>query len=430
MKPTSQNPHLKMKYFSFNKYTKKSTLLAVFLCLYIFPSLGFAQYTKDSLQLKKGYFHYGFIHPLEVGGKNAKERNYNFSLNILNGYTGSIKGLEFGLINLNKYHVHGFQTGLVNVLQGNSKGIQIGLFTNVNLGTGVGMQLSGLWTFQQKKFIGFQFSWFGNTVMDDMYGAQLSHLSNHTQGDMKGIQFALGPNTVWKNAQGIQMSATINIAKEWQDGVQFGFLGNYAKYSKGIQFGAVNIGLQKSGFQIGLINYSGDGRTAATLGLINIVKHGYNKIELWGGEFQSFNLAFKYGGNKLYSLVSLGTNPFNENKFWTTGWGFGTHITFSKRFYCDIDQVTSLVHINEAFSFGKDKTTIINQVRFTCGFEITPWMAIFIGPVWNSLFSDNNQLVDGKNGIELAPTFRTFYGDLNQFKFAIWPGICGGIRFL
>ncbi len=410
---------------------RQSSIL-VFICFFLFQlTTGFAQkYTKDSLHLQKGYFHYGFVHPLEVNGKKAQERNYNFSLNIFNGYTGSIKGAELGIVNLNKYSVHGFQTGFVNVVKGNSKGLQIGLFTNVNLQEGVGFQVSGLWTFQKKKFTGFQFSWFGVTTWGDVYGAQASHLWNHAQGNLKGIQFALGPNTVWNNAQGIQMSATFNIVKNWQDGIQFGFLGNYAKYSKGIQFGAINIAAQKSGFQIGVFNYSGNGKTAATLGLINVVRHGYNKLELWGGEFQSFNLAFKYGGKKLYSMVSVGTNPFNENKFWTTGWGFGTHIRFSNRFYCDIDQITSLVHINEAFSIGKGKTTIINQIRFTCGFEITPWMAIFVGPVWNSLFSDNNQLRDGKNGIELAPTFRTFYGDINQFKFAIWPGIAGGIRFL
>jgi hypothetical protein len=302
------------------------------------------------------------------------------------------------------------------------------------MGNTEGVQLSGLWTHNQGHFKGWQFSFFGNTNWGDVYGGQLSHIWNHSNKSLYGIQFALGLNMARLDAYGIQMSATVNVAGRKHNGVQFGFLCNYAGESEGIQFGLVNIGKKSAGLQIGLVNYSGDS-SAATIGLINIVKGGYNKLEVWGGELFSFNVSLKTGGRKLYSILSVGGNPFNENKFWGFGWGFGTHIRFGKRFYADIDQVTSLVNINEAFSFGQGKTTIVNQVRFLAGFELTPRVALFIGPVWSTLVSNNNTLYDSRsgtsnmNGVDLAPTFRTFYFNSGDFKWAIWPGIGGGIRF-
>lgn len=405
-------------------------ILIIFL-LSITLSSSFAQ--KDSIQ-KKGYVQVSLFHPIGTGWTKSKFKNYNFSLNLIYGQVGSVSGFELGLVNIARGNVNGFQLGLVNVMKGGMHGFQTGIFTNINKGNSSGVQFSGLWTHNHGKFTGWQFSWFGNTNWDDVYGGQLSHLLNYSHRDMYGLQFALGPNIAKRDAFGIQMSATVNIAGREHKGVQFGFLGNYAYSSSGIQFGAVNVTKKKSGLQIGLINYSGDS-TIGTIGLVNIVPKGYNKLELWGGELFSFNASLKTGGRKIYSILSIGGNPFNENKFWAFGWGFGTHMQFTKRFYADIDQTTSLVNINEVFSLGKGKTTLVNQIRFMAGFEITPKVAFFIGPVWNILISDNNSLYDSRtntnalNGIDLAPTFRTFYGTAGNFKWAMWPGIGGGIRF-
>lgn len=405
--------------------------IVLFIAVYCLSPL-YAQ--TDSVQ-KKGFVQVSLVHPVGTGWTKSKFKNYNFSLNLLYGQVGSVTGLELGLVNHSRGDVKGFQLGAVNVMKGGMYGIQTGLFTNINMGNSAGVQFSGLWTHNQGKFTGWQFSWFGNTSMQDVYGAQLSHLCNFSGRDMYGLQFALGLNMAKRDAFGIQMSATVNVAGREHKGVQFAFLGNYAHHSSGIQFGAVNVTKGKSGLQIGLINFSGD-TTQGMIGLINIAPKGYNKLEVWGGELFSFNASLKTGGRKIYSILSVGGNPFNDNKFWAFGWGFGTHMQFTKRFYADVDQTTSLVNINEVFSFGKGKTTVVNQIRFMAGFEITPKIAVFIGPVWNILVSDNNTLYDSRtnthalNGIDLAPTFRTFYGTAGNFKWAMWPGIGGGIRFL
>ncbi len=428
----------------------------LFLLIFMFSgAFVFAQSTDSVPQ--KGYVQASLFYPLGTSWKLSKFKTYNFSLNIFNGVTGGINGVEIGPIsNITLGKFNGFQLGGVNVVKGLFNGFQIGLITNVNLNTTKGFQLSGLWTHNHGDFTGFQFSWFGNTTWGNVYGVQLSHLWNHAQKSMYGHQFALGPNTARENAYGIQFSATMNYARLKHIGIQFAFLANYAKSSQGFQLGAINLAPENAGIQaglfnytgtsnvfqggliniahksgtlqVGLVNYSGDS-SVATIGLINIVKGGYNKLELWGGELQSFNISIKTGGRSVYSMLNFGVNPFNENIFWTTGWGIGTHISIGKRFYVDVDNSTSLVHINEPISIGRGKMTFLNQSRFMAGFSLHKRVALFIGPIINMIVSDNNNLAHGKNGIELAPTFRTVYGKFGDFQFAIWPGIGGGIRF-
>lgn len=409
---------------------RKSILYA--LCLLIASPAIIAQNNTITIpaEKQKSAFHLSLFYPVSTGWLKSKERIYHFGLNIFNGTTGGIHGAELGpSVNITLGNVRGMQTGLFNYVKEDMNGLQISLLGNIITGNSKGVLLSGNWTHVQKDFTGWQFSWFGNTTWGNVTGAQLSHLWNHTNKTLRGLQFALIMNSAWEDAYGIQFTSGINIARRRQNGAQFGFIANYAETADGLQIGMINIGKKSGGIQFGLFNYSGDS-TAATLGLINIVKKGYNKLEVWSNELFVFNIAAKYGGRKLYSIVSIGTNPFNENKFWSTGWGFGTHIRLGKRFYADLDQITSLVHINEALSINPNRLTIVNQLRFMAGFEITPRVAVFIGPVINTLVSNNNQLYAGRNGVELAPTFRTFYFNINgQMQAALWPGIAGGFRF-
>jgi hypothetical protein len=383
--------------------------------------------------LKNGYVQASLFYPVGTSWTKSKDKQFNFSLNVLGGYTGQIKGVEIGtILNVNKYNMHGVQLGLINVNKGNMKGFQVGPFVNWVEGEGAGANFSGLFTYQKGRFTGLEFSWFVNINGGDFRGGMGSHLLNYVQKDMYGIQWALGPNVVMGSSRGVQFSWTVNYTKEYHNGFQFGTFFNYAKESDGFQLGAINVAKKSGGFQVGLINYSGDSATVP-IGLINIVPRGYNKMEIWSNELTSFNLAVKTGGHRVYSVLTAGINPFNKNFFWSFGWGPGIHIPFSKRFYADIDDITSLVSINEPLSIGAGRTTITNQLRLTCGFELTPKVALFLGPTLFTLFSNNNSLEHGgthiANGTELAPTFRTFYGQIGEFGFALWPGVCGGIRF-
>lgn len=401
-------------------------ILAVVLSIVILTGI-YAQ------NLKNGYVQASLFYPIGTSWTKSKEKQFNFSLNLIGGYTGQIKGVEIGTIfNINKYNMHGVQLGLFNINKGDMKGLQVGPGVNWIEGEGVGANFSGLFTYQRGRFTGFEFSWLVNINGGDFRGGMGSHILNYVHKDMYGIQWALGPNVVMGESRGVQFSWTVNYTKNYHNGFQFGTFFNYAGQSDGFQFGAINVAKRSGGVQVGLINYSGDS-SVVPVGLVNIVKGGYNKMEIWSNELTVFNVGVKMGGRRVYSMITAGVNPFNKNFFWSVGWGPGVHIPFSKRFYCDIDDITSLVSVNEPFSIGPGKTTITNQLRLTCGFELTPKVALFLGPTLFTLFSNNNRLEHGgaytANGTELAPTFRTFYGQLGEFGFALWPGVCGGIRF-
>src|SRR5688572_22865477 len=191
--------------------------------------------------LKNGYVQASLIYPFGTSWTKSKEKQFNFSLNLLAGYTGQIKGIEVGtLLNINKYNMHGIQLGMVNVNKGNMKGLQIGPLVNWIEGEGVGANFSGLFTYQKGRYTGFQFSWFVNINRDDFRGAMGSHLLNAVKKDMYGIQWALGPNVVGGNTQGVQFSWTVNYTKGDFNGFQFAPLLNYAGQSSGFQFGLVN----------------------------------------------------------------------------------------------------------------------------------------------------------------------------------------------
>ena len=125
-------------------------------------------YSQD---LKKGYVQASLFYPVGTSWTKSNEKQFNFSLNLIGGYTGQIKGIEIGtLFNINKYNMHGIQIGMVNVNKGNMKGFQVGPGVNWIEGEGMGANFSGLFTYQKGRFTGLEFSWFVNINVGDFRG--------------------------------------------------------------------------------------------------------------------------------------------------------------------------------------------------------------------------------------------------------------------
>lgn len=354
-----------------------------------------------------------------------------FSLHLFYGRGASVHGVDIGLgVSRIRGYVNGLQTGMVLVNgPGTFRGIQAGLLFNSNRGPFKGVQLGGNWSLQKGDMRGWQFSWFGNTITSgSMYGAQLSHLWNHAGRYGHGLQFALGVNSSYEGYMGVQVSLIGNMVFGQMHGVQWSMGVNWAGRSNGLQMGLVNVGYMGAGIQFGLVNYSGNANVAP-VGLVNIVKKGYNKLEFWGNELLSYNVALKTGGERVYSILSVGGNPHAGDKFWGIGWGAGLHFQHSQRFYTDVDLLTSWLHVNRWWAMENGSWTFVNQLRMVCGFSVHKKLALFIGPVMNTLVSDQTNL-NGENGLGnvLAPDFRTVRGEFGPLNYAWWPGICGGIR--
>lgn len=108
---------------------------------------------------ESGYVQMSLFYPLGTSWKSSRIKTYNFSLNLINGITGGVNGVEIGIIaNITLGKFNGMQLGSINVVKGRFKGFQVGMLVNMNQSSSQGFQLAGLWTHNQGDFTGFQFS--------------------------------------------------------------------------------------------------------------------------------------------------------------------------------------------------------------------------------------------------------------------------------
>lgn len=373
-----------------------------------------------------------FFDPVVVPYKAGKKIAH-VSFPLFFGRSAGLQGAEIGTgITKTFGNVSGLQLGLGHIQHGGSlKGFQFGLIFNKTQGVFQGGQWSGGWSYHRGNFQGWQFSWFGNTVSGGtMEGIQLSHLWNHAGYQGKGLQFTLGLNSASGDYSGVQVGLISNAIGGTLQGMQWSGGLNFALRNTGIQFGLANTAaLGGGGLQLGLVNISGNPHIAP-IGLVNIIRKGYVGLEVWGNELMSYNVALKTGGERVYSVLSIGGNPHAGDKFWSVGWGAGLHFQHSKKFYTDVDLITHWLHVNRWLAIETGQFTFVNQLRLVCGFSVHSKVAFFLGPVFQTLVSDQTNGYGATGlGSDLAPDFRTLRGEFGPLNWAWWPGLAGGIRF-
>ena len=83
---------------------------------------------------------------ISTNWKVSGSMNNAFSLNLLAGYAGGVRGFELGgLVNIDRNHVRGVQVaGLGNIVGKRTSGFQLSGLCNVDLGRFYGCQVSGL----------------------------------------------------------------------------------------------------------------------------------------------------------------------------------------------------------------------------------------------------------------------------------------------
>jgi hypothetical protein len=187
-------------------------------------------------------------------------------------------------------------------------------------------------------------------------------------------------NTVGGDMEGFQMGL-INTVAGGITGSQLGFINTAAKSLRGVQLGLVNTSFDEEaeGLQIGFINYAESFENGIPIGLLSIVQNGgYKAVELGVSEMSPFNLSFKIGVEKFYTLFIVSYNPFKDaigDKL-MLGVGFGSIIQLGKGLYLN-PEITS----NNAP--GWDFQHYLGIVPYF-GYNITPNLSIAAGPsaVW------------------------------------------------
>ncbi|WP_201431795.1 hypothetical protein [Marivirga aurantiaca] len=239
-------------------------------------------------------------------------RDYNLSLNLSSGVTGSVHGIELSLISSYNYQsfqgiqVSGFAniSGANNILNPKEKleetfrGFQFAGLMNKTFGDGTGWQLASF-NIAESSFKGFQMALISNKARD-MTGIQLAGLINSSVKGFGGIQMAPLFNYSGGQSYGMQI-ALFNYARS-------GGLINSRKtiFTDFYQIGLINFSKVNNGNQIGLINIT-EKNNGVPLGLINIdASHGNASFR--ATDMFLSNLAISTGSAFYTNLIQVGYN--------------------------------------------------------------------------------------------------------------------------
>lgn len=328
----------------------------------------------------------------------------NFSLNIIGGLIGNIEGCEIGsVLNIDKGHVTGFQAaGVGNFAGGDVAGLQIaGVIDVVGGGFSV-VQIAGVTNVVRGEVAGGQLAGVANIVLTHVRGVQLAGVMNFALGDVTGVQIAGTGNMVGRNST-VQIGA-VNIA-----------LGE--TYT---QVGVFNIAGHARGLQLGVVNVAED-HDGVPIGIVSIVKNGQFHVNAWTDESSLLNVGIKLGSKHVYNVYAVGLQPVGSPLRSRLGLGIGGHIP-ADPFFLDIDAVG--YNVSEGLRFwSQEGLNMLNKLRITAGWQISPKLAITAGPtinVWVSTEEDGSDI----------PLFdlALYEGRSGNTWIRIWPGFSVGVQ--
>jgi CarboxypepD_reg-like domain len=325
----------------------------------------------------------------------------DWSVNAIAGYSHGNRVAEFaGFGNFTRGNIGGFQAaGFSNIVKGNVNGVQAAGFVNYVRDTLKGAQLAGFVNYthnnnalnQSAGFLNIarngglrtQFSGFAN-IGDSINGVQASGFFNRGN-HLKGLQ-AAGFYNSSKHIKGTQVSGFLNTANQVKGAQIAGFL-NTAKHVKGVQISVFNYTDTLDGVQIGVFNYAKVG--------------GYNALELSINELNTYNLAYKSGGRRLYTALIAGFSPKNNATVWTYGAGLGTFLTLNKWSDLNIESLYRQIQVG-AF---KDNLQGWLQLGAYWNLHLNQRFELVLGPNYNALFMNNLDAQFTENRTAIFPSF-------------------------
>ena len=362
-----------------------------------------------------------FFYPLGTGFAKSAEKCYHFSINILGGVTGQLKGFEAGsLFNINKYGARGVQfAGLFNVthacdLEKYSRNAQFaGLFNTTKQGYSV--QFAGIFNR-------------GDTAVFQAGG--IFNLANESVAQFAGI-FNHGNNALF------QAAGVWNVSKKTK--CQLAGVANIAQESYCQIAGVLNV-TKKGRFQMGVINVR-DTADGVSIGLINIVKRGgILEAGIEAGEFVHTAATFRSGTSRLYSIISVGYNY--GQRFWSFGSGLGTSFKLIEKLSLNLELFYAELHNSRTvdltlmdpmdlpyYSLGRKWNGFI-QFSPVLHYRFVKHFKIYLGPSFNILIQGNGGILNPTTAvIKLNPPYRMYNQTFRNSMLDMWIGVVGGIKF-
>lgn len=322
------------------------------------------------------------------------------SVNVVVGISGGVDGFELG--------------GLVNIVRGDVVGLQVAGLSNRVRGELTGIQLAGAVNRVGGTFTGLQIGGLVNTNLSDSHGIMLAGIVNQTYGDTAHVQLAGLANYSHGHAE-LQMSLLANQAGGVV-GEQAALLFNKAGYVRGHQLGLVNVADTVAGISIGLLT---------------LVKKGYNRVEISLSDYLWANAALIFGTPKWYNKLLLGARwdevavdaEANKRTFmsWGIGYGIGSAHAFSPR--SRLLTELSAQHVNELTRWSP-RLNLLSQLRLGWDYRLSPQISWFMGPTVNLLWT--RDAASGRSVLVPKPQWTWERGELLLNG---WVGFQAGFRF-
>ena len=330
-----------------------------------------------------------FVPGFSTNGPDSRNVSSNFSLNIIGGQLGRLRGAELGSVfNVESDDALGYQAaGAANVVSHDFSGVQQAGAMNVVGGNVKILQQAGAL----------------NLAGGSVVGVQMAGAFNVAGGDVAGAQISGALNLAGGRATGLQMAGAVNIANEFS----------------GAQVSVINIAGKGRGLQLGVVNVADD--VDVPIGLVSIVRNGQFHVNVWSSEASLVNVGLKTGSKAIYNVFALGLRPAGDSTRLMAGLGIGGHINLAP-FFLDIDATGYNVYASPDFTTGQ--LSLLSKLSFTGGWQVTDLLAVTAGPSVNVWVSDHE---DG-SAIPLynAPLYKYEGSPFVR----IWPGFTIGLQLL
>ncbi|WKV11001.1 hypothetical protein [Marivirga harenae] len=362
----------------------------VLLLFFLISTNLFAQYYS-----KQSSIHISAFPGFSNHSADEISQHYKLSLNLSSGITGSVSGIEIGLIsNYNYEKFLGLQfAGFANIsgvnnklnpkekLQETFRGFQIATITNKTFGDGTGVQIS-IFNIVESGFTGFQLGFLTNKSRN-LVGAQIAGLINSTKLGMVGFQIAPLFNYSDGQTNGLQLGL-FNYARTAGFGHEFSSL-----FSDSWQIGLINFSKVNNGNQIGLINISGK-NNGVPLGLLNIdASDGY--LSFRSTDLFLSNISLGTGSRFFSNIVQFGYNlSISGMPVW--GFSYGLEKEWSDPYRTKFVSINTSVWQQKARDVKLLKGPRIWRSELIYGFKITKKRYLELGAAINyQLTSIKNQ---------------------------------------
>jgi hypothetical protein len=335
---------------------------------------------------------------LGTHGRMSAQVVNKVSLNVAGGYTAGVNGVEIaGGFNISKENVRYVQlAGAFNVVSGDVDGVQIAGFSNNVLDSLNGVQISGFSGMVRKRVDGAQISGFLSRAGGGIAGAQVTGAIGLIRNGGRGAQISGGYNQVRGVFEGVQIAGVANNARDSIRATQISGGFNIARKIKGVQLAPFNYAKVMRGVQIGIVNIA-DSSSGASIGLFNIVRKSTSNISLYATDIAPFNVAWKMGTHKFYSLLMAGTGISGDKKMRTFGVGFGREFFPFKKagFFVEI--------LNQNIYLGNWETMpSLYRLQIAATYKLSKHFMLFGGPSYS--IYDHDGVETGKGYKQLPPS--------------------------